>query len=488
MGNVLAGLIYNRFWMERISAVLEYFMLDLFFSGGTIFAWLEKSYINNFDKQQRMKPIANDSPTTFDICDWENSEVVGRKRRPAHTMLKSFKSKSDALKFWKERKDEERAVSANIFYLSGERFAWDFVLVGSPQQAPKDWFKDDFSSNLKWSSMVLPCHWQLKGFDTPIYTNTGYPFEFDPPRARRTGHWKVTDCDTGLGGTAETSGPLNPKELGENTTGLYKRKFALPSDWASDLAQSKSRVFLVFEGVDSCLTCWINGTYIGYSQDSCLPAEFDVTDHLVPVGKNGGENVLSVQVSRWCDGSYLEDQDKWWLSGIYRDVFIIKVPTTFISDYEYTCDVTHKTAEGQDEPRQPGGAVPVASTVASLHVNVLVESRRSIVQALKASGGGGGGEGSKAVGGVRVEIWAPADVGAGGSGVPLEVVCDALRPVPDDKLTMRALADGVSSDSDAAEVRARAPELVSVSHALPLHQLDRPPHMHMNQKIEIFFL
>jgi beta-galactosidase len=106
---------------------------------------------------------------------------------------------------------------------------------------------------------------------------------------------------------------------------------------------------LVFEGVDSCMTVWVNGLVVGYSQDSCLPAEFEITDALkmpfAPPSSSSSssslavleaEHMLAVRVSRWCDGSYLEDQDKWWLSGIYREVLIVRRPKVFIADYEFS--------------------------------------------------------------------------------------------------------------------------------------------------------
>jgi beta-galactosidase/beta-glucuronidase len=121
-------------------------------------------------------------------------------------------------------------------------------------------------------------------------------------RARRTGEWQSTFCDVGLGGTVENAGRLNNKEIGENCTGLYKREFEFPTSWNID----KSHVFLVFEGVDSSLSVWLNGEFVGYSQDSCLTVEFEISKFLLV-----GTNLLCLQVTRWCDGSYLEDQDKW---------------------------------------------------------------------------------------------------------------------------------------------------------------------------------
>lgn len=149
--------------------------------------------------------------------------------------------------------------------------------------------------------LTLPGNWQLQGFDIPIYTNTTYPFTFNPPYAERNGIWNATDCDKGLGGTCENSGSRSPAELGPNTTGVYRRKFSVPSEWVPTLQES--RIFLVLEGVSAAFEVFINGTKIGYSQDSRLPSEFDVTDQ---VSNSVGPHVIAISVLKWCDGSYLE--------------------------------------------------------------------------------------------------------------------------------------------------------------------------------------
>eukprot|EP01032_Pedospumella_encystans_P021793 gene21793-24713_t len=271
-------------------------------------------------------------------------------------------------------------------------YEWLFTLVGSPEECPDGWMERKLdSSEVKssWRQIALPNHWQLQGYDVPLYTNTTYPFQFDPPRARRNGVWADTACDLGLGtdafatlpaavgqgspGTASSLTPrrINPAEPGENATGLYRCTFTLKalsdkkpesgkeknsrskrSQWESGASSPRKtavpeneqpaerhRLFLVFAGVDSCMSVWVNGQYIGYSQDSCLPAEFDITEACA----GQVEHTLAVQVSRWCDGSYLEDQDKWWLSGIYREVYIEKRPEAFLSDFEVSSVVHTRT-------------------------------------------------------------------------------------------------------------------------------------------------
>lgn len=231
-----------------------------------------------------------------------------------------------------------RTLLTNTLMLTGhcgeaeDSHPWDFLLMGSPQSCPPDFH----AVGAVWADaqpMLLPCHWQLQGFDVPMYTNTGYPFEFNPPFVRRTGNVRITDCDAGCGGSTETTNPMSPLEPGVNATGLYRRSFALPPHWESP--PHPNRLFLVFEGVDACAHVWVDGTYVGYTQDSCLPAEFEVT-HLLAADVQ--EHLLVVQVMRWCDGSYIEDQDKWWLSGIYREVYILrKQRRAMISDFEFIC-------------------------------------------------------------------------------------------------------------------------------------------------------
>jgi beta-galactosidase len=158
----------------------------------------------------------------------------------------------------------------------------------------------------------------------------------------------MTDCDKGLGAADISTARLHPKEPGEAPTGLYRRHFSLPEHWFSSGQSHLGKVFLVFEGVDACLSVWLDNVFVGYSQDSCLPAEFDVTEVLLSslACAAPGEVVvhtIACQVQRWCDGSYLEDQDKWWLSGIYREVYLLHKPSpaAFICDYEFTADVSN---------------------------------------------------------------------------------------------------------------------------------------------------
>ena len=259
--------------------------------------------------------------------DWENSLIVSRNKRFPHTVLRSFHSEESSLQFWSNGGlPSDQLLTCNMHFLTGlpgepnPTQAWKFLLVGKPAEAPSNWELPEFSETQEWNNIALPGHWQLQGYDMPIYTNTVYPFRFDPPRARRDGPWSTTDCDTFLGGTP--AGTPICEEVGENATGLYRRTFFVPSHWKphpistpqcddvddstrkfKEEHQRRDRIFLVFEGVDSAFQVFVDGIFVGYSQDSCLPAEFDITDILCASerGASAGpvEHTVSCMVMRW---------------------------------------------------------------------------------------------------------------------------------------------------------------------------------------------
>ncbi|MGE5527824.1 MAG: glycoside hydrolase family 2 TIM barrel-domain containing protein [Patescibacteria group bacterium] len=213
--------------------------------------------------------------------DWENPKILARNREPARPVLIPYADTAAAL-------EGERGASPYYRSLNG---LWRFRYLASPEEAPGDFFAPGFD-DAAWDRLPVPSNWQMHGYGRPNYTNIAYPYPVDPPY--------VPD---------------------ENPTGLYRRSFIIPEAWRG------RRVFLVFEGVDSAFHAWLNGSPLGYSQGSHLPAEFDLTPLLRP-----GENLLAVQVFQWSDGSYLEDQDMWRLSGIFRDVYLIAAPSAHIRD------------------------------------------------------------------------------------------------------------------------------------------------------------
>ena len=168
-----------------------------------------------------------------------------------------------------------------------------------PNLRPVGFYQNDFDTKV-WDDITVPSCWELKGYGTPIYTNVTYPFEANPP----------------------SSYTQNEEP---NPVGSYKRDFTIPETW------NGNEIMFHFEGVKSAFYLWVNGPKVGYSQRSCTLAEFDITDYV-----RTDQNSISVEVYRWSDGSYLEDQDYWRLSGIYRDVYLYSVPKIHIWDYSLT--------------------------------------------------------------------------------------------------------------------------------------------------------
>jgi beta-galactosidase/beta-glucuronidase len=170
---------------------------------------------------------------------------------------------------------------------------WQFHYVANPDAVPAAFYANDLHS-LSWDPIRVPGNWTMQGYDKPIYTNVKMPIPPDPP-------WVPQD---------------------DNPTGLYRQTFTVPDIW------QERQVFICFEGVESAFYLWVNGRFVGYSQGSRTPAEFDLTSFVQP-----GENQLAAMVIRWSDGSYLEDQDHWWMAGIYRDVYLYSLPQVSIHNY-----------------------------------------------------------------------------------------------------------------------------------------------------------
>lgn len=214
--------------------------------------------------------------------DWETQQSVQANCVSAHSPLNGYTTLDDAL-----NKRNPQRVSLNG--------TWLFKLFERPEAVDTDLLDTLDSEQLEnrgWGAIEVPSNWQMQGYDKPIYCNVKYPFELNPPYVPQ-----------------------------ENPTGCYRRSFSLNEK------QLLKRNHIVFDGVNSAFHLWCNGQWVGYSQDSRLPSEFDLSPFLV-----SGVNSLSVMVIRWSDGSYLEDQDMWWLSGIFRDVYLLSKPNTHITD------------------------------------------------------------------------------------------------------------------------------------------------------------
>jgi len=228
--------------------------------------------------------------------DWENPEMFNQNREAPHATMVSFSDEKSAL-------EAVKTNSANYLSLDGK---WKFHWVKSPDQRPFWFFKDDYDTH-DWKDIIVLSNWQMKGYDVPIYVNITYPHKMNPPFIEH--EW--------------------------NPVGSYKRTFKVPSDW------KEKEVFLNFGAVSSAFYVWINEQLVGYSEDSKMPAEFNITKYL-----KSGNNSISVEVYRWCDGSYLEDQDFWRLSGIQRSVFLHARPKTFINDFFAVGDLENNYNDG----------------------------------------------------------------------------------------------------------------------------------------------
>ncbi|KAJ4370388.1 hypothetical protein N0V83_004906 [Neocucurbitaria cava] len=209
--------------------------------------------------------------------DWNNLSVLHKNTLPARAYFHNYASEADALTY-----DITRSKSHS---LSG---TWKFQHAYSPFEVPEGFESTGFDTS-KWSDIAVPGMWQLQGFGKgPQYTNVVFPIAVDPPNVSFT----------------------------ENETGSYVRKFRVPEELRNE------QIRLRFESVDAAYHVWVNGKEVGYSQGSRNPDEFDVSDAV----DLDGENTLAVRVYQFCDGTYIEDQDQWWLSGIFRDVFLVGFP------------------------------------------------------------------------------------------------------------------------------------------------------------------
>jgi beta-galactosidase len=231
--------------------------------------------------------------------DWENEQVIGINKEPAHSDYIPYATIGQALADY---------ANESPFYqcLNG---TWKFNWVKSPDLRPVEFYKPDFNVGY-WDDIEVPSNWQIKGYGRPIYTNITYPFVKNPPYVMTPAYANWTNNEF------------------PNPVGSYRRNFVVPDAW------SGHEVYLHFAGVQSAMYVWVNGKKAGYSQGSMTPAEFDITPYL-----QKGNNTLAVEVYQWSDGSYMEDQDFWRLSGVFRDVFIYATPKFHISDFFVRSDL-----------------------------------------------------------------------------------------------------------------------------------------------------
>lgn len=252
---------------------VTYFFAALFLPG-SLFAQL-------VDKTPAAVPNA---PAIYQTDPWEDPSVFGVNREPARATAYSYSNATDALV-------NNREKSGRMLSLNGE---WDFSFAEKPADAPTDFYRRRVTG---WKKIPVPSSMEMQGYGKPIYKSAVYPFR-----------------------------PVNPPHVPQdyNGVGSFQRTFTLPESWKD------MNITLHFGGVSSGFKVWLNGKYLGYGEDSFLPSEFNITPYL-----QAGENVLSVQVIRWSDGYFLEDQDQWRLSGIHREVMLLAEPKLRIADFQY---------------------------------------------------------------------------------------------------------------------------------------------------------
>ncbi|MBQ0019109.1 MAG: DUF4981 domain-containing protein [Bacteroidales bacterium] len=243
--------------------------------------------------------------------DWENPHIVQINKERTHaTMLRytgEMEMNIDAAykQPWLHTKSSLRT------YLNGE---WQFNWVPKPEDRPKDFYKTSFNA-AGWKTITVPSCWEMLGYGTPIYTNVTYPFKNVPPLIRPQDGYTVVD---------------EP-----NAVGSYRRTITVPANW------NGKEIYLCFDGIYSAAYIFVNGKKVGYTQGPNTGAEFDVTKYVKP----GKENLICVEVYRWSDGSYLEDQDMFRMSGIHRDVYMEARSKTHVQDVYITSDFNNSLTE-----------------------------------------------------------------------------------------------------------------------------------------------
>jgi len=225
--------------------------------------------------------------------EWEQEQNLSLNKEKPRATFASFGDVESALKILPENSKYWRSLDG----------PWKFNWVKTPDERPRDFYKPEYDVS-GWKEIPVPSSWQLQGYDVPVYSNIGYLFKRDWPRVMGEPPKDFTAF------------------VNRNPVGSYRRDFEVPADWKD------RQVFINFDGVDSFFYLWVNGHYIGFSKDSRTPAAFNITKYLKP-----GKNQVAVEVYRFSDGSYLECQDMWRLSGIFRTVSLYSVPSVHIADF-----------------------------------------------------------------------------------------------------------------------------------------------------------
>ncbi len=302
--------------------------------------------------------------------DWENPRVFGINKEPAHATLVPYPTESAALTADAHVATIDQMIRESMSNdngpLMGEAHAstftqslngvWKFHWVKTPAERPVDFYKPDFDVN-GWEGIPVPSNWEMKGHGTPIYSNITYPFERDAPRV--------------MGEPPPTWTAYNER----NPVGSYRRNFTLPAGWRG------RQTFLIFDGVSSAFYVWVNGQKVGYSENSRLPAEFNITQYLKP-----GENMVAVEVYRWSDGSYMEDQDFWRLSGIFRNVSLVSRAPLYIRDFYARTELDNQYRDATLKLKVQMDNAEISQRAFSVEARLYDDARRQVFEALNTKG------------------------------------------------------------------------------------------------------
>jgi beta-galactosidase len=257
-------------------------------------------------------------------CDWQDQKLLGAGTEPMHASLVACPDEKIAQTI-QNMSDSERAKSPWYRSLNG---TWKYCYSRNPLSRVPDFYKTDFN-DAAWTTIPVPANVEVEGHGVPIYTNTKYPWLQQPAG------YDVSK-DVAWRPASKPTPPFIPQDHPHNTVSAYRRTFDVPSEWDG------RPIFLTFDGVNSFFYLWINGQKVGLGKDSRTPVEFNVTRFVKP-----GKNLIAVENFRWSDGSYLECQDFWRLSGIYRDVYLWAAPLQHVRDLEVKTELDAQYADAQ---------------------------------------------------------------------------------------------------------------------------------------------
>ena len=257
-------------------------------------------------RKSNLKVVAEALKTTSHD-DWENERIYAINKEEGRATFIPFANSEEMKADPAYTRPWERTHSSRYLLLNGN---WKFNWVKQPSERPVDFYKTSYDVS-GWKEIPVPSNWEMHGYGTPIYTNITYPIRNNPPFIQGQRGYTV--------------------EKEPNAVGSYRREFTLPADWKD------KEVFIHFDGIYSAAYVWINGKKVGYSQGSSNDAEFRITPYV-----KAGKNTVAVEVYRWCDGSFLEDQDMFRLSGIHRDVYLVASPKVRLRDIHLTSQISDR--------------------------------------------------------------------------------------------------------------------------------------------------